>query len=109
MSAYLSRILPMSFEQAVSSITEELKRVGFRVIANIEDKATLIAYQSLRSRGGFELMLPCNIVIQEVIRGRTEVAATDPLLSIRDVRINLDGETEQVRARLKTVINNLKN
>jgi uncharacterized protein (DUF302 family) len=50
-------------------------------------------------------MLPCNVVVQDVGGGRTEVAAIDPVASMQAVdNPKLKQAAERVRALLKTAV-----
>jgi hypothetical protein len=53
-------------------------------------------------------MLPCNVTVQEISDQMTEVAAIDPLASMRAIENPKHGGTaEQVRDKLKKVLENL--
>ena len=44
-----------------------------------------LAYQALQAEDKIGLMLPCNVIVQEVAGGGTEVAAIDPVASMQAV------------------------
>jgi uncharacterized protein (DUF302 family) len=53
-------------------------------------------------------MLPCNVVVQEVGGGRTEVAAIDPVASMQAIdNPQLRDAAKHVQAMLKQVIESL--
>jgi uncharacterized protein (DUF302 family) len=53
-------------------------------------------------------MLPCNVIVQELPGGKVEVAAIDPVASMAAVdNPKLREVGEQVRVKLKAVIDNL--
>ena len=53
-------------------------------------------------------MLPCNVVVQEKTPGKVEVTSIDPVASMAAVNNpNLRTVGEQVREKLKRVIDNL--
>jgi uncharacterized protein (DUF302 family) len=53
-------------------------------------------------------MLPCNVVVQEVGDGRTEIAAIDPVASMQAVdNPRLKQAAERVQALLNKVIGSL--
>ena len=53
-------------------------------------------------------MLPCNVVVQEVGKGRVEVAAIDPVASMQAIdNPKLKAAAEEVRAKLRAVIESL--
>jgi uncharacterized protein (DUF302 family) len=128
MSYYINKKLEVSFDDAVKRTKEELKKEGFGVLAEIDVKETLkkkldvdfrkyrilgacnppLAHQSLQVEDRIGLMLPCNVIVQEADNGQIEVAAIDPVASmhaIENPRLRLIAE--QVREKLKTVMNNL--
>ncbi len=128
MSYYFSKTLKVSFEEAVTRVTEELKKGGFGVLTEIDVKETLkkklnvdfrkykimgacnppYAYKALQAEDKIGLMLPCNVIVQELPGGKVEVAAIDPVASMAAIdNPKLRDVGEQVRAKLKAVIDNL--
>ncbi|OGP60929.1 MAG: hypothetical protein A2V67_01485 [Deltaproteobacteria bacterium RBG_13_61_14] len=128
MSYYFSKTLSSSFEAAESRVREELKKEGFGVLTEIDVKETLkkklkvefkrykilgacnppFAHQALQAEDKIGLMLPCNVIVQELAEGKVEVAAIDPVASMQAVKNNaLLGVARQVQAKLKKVIQNL--
>ena len=128
MSYYFSKEIDLSFEDAISHVTEELKKEGFGVLTEIDVKATLkkkldadfrnyrilgacnppFAHQALLAEPQIGLMLPCNVVVQDGENGKTLVSAIDPLASMKAVDNSTLGEVaEQVRSKLQRVIENL--
>lgn len=128
MSYYFSKILNVSFDEAVARVTEELKKEGFGILTEIDVKETLkkklnvdfkkyrilgacnppLAYKSLQAEDKIGLMLPCNVVVQEISDGKIEVAAIDPVASMQAIENpELREVAEQVRAKLKKVIDSL--
>ena len=128
MAYYFSKILNVSFEEAISKVTEELKKEGFGILTEIDVKETLkkklnvdfnkyrilgvcnppFAYQALRAEDKIGTMLPCNVIVQELAEGKVEVAAIDPVASMQAVKNpELGDVAEQVRIKLRKVIDNL--
>ena len=128
MSYYFSKTLNVSFDEAVARVTEGLKKGGFGVLTEIDVKETLkkklnvdfrkyrilgacnppYAYKALQAEDKIGLMLPCNVIVQELPSGKIEVAAIDPVASMAAVdNPKLRDVGEQVRAKLKAVIDNL--
>lgn len=129
MSYYFSKILGnVSFEGAISKVTEELKKEGFGILTEIDVKETLkkkldvdfkkykilgacnppFAYQALQAEDKIGLMLPCNVIVHEIEEGKIEIVAIDPVASMQAVENpNLGKIAEQVRNKLKTVVQNL--
>jgi uncharacterized protein (DUF302 family) len=125
MNYYYSKVVDLSFEEAIIRVTDELKQEGFGVLTEIDVKATLkkkldvdfrnyrilgacnppFAYQALLAEPQIGLMLPCNVVVQESDNGQIVVSAIDPLASMQAVENAALGEVaEQVKTRLQKVI-----
>ena len=128
MSYYFSKTLDLPFDEAITRVTDELKKEGFGVLTEIDVKATLkkkldadfrnyrilgacnppFAYQALLAEPQIGLMLPCNVVVQDGENGQTIVSAIDPLESMQAVENEKLGEVaEQVKAKLQKVIENV--
>lgn len=128
MSYYFSKTLEVSFDEAVARLTEELKKQGFGILTDIDVRQALkqklnvefknyrilgacnppFAYQALQAEDKIGTMLPCNVIVQQGAEGRVEVAAIDPIASMQAVKNpKLSNIAEQVRAKLKTVIDSL--
>ena len=128
MSYYFSKTLNVSFDEAVARVTEELKKEGFGILTDIDVQATLkkklnadfrkyrilgtcnppFAYQALQAEDKIGLMLPCNVIVQELSEGKVEVAAIDPITSMQAINNPLLGNVaQQVHAKLKKVIESL--
>jgi uncharacterized protein (DUF302 family) len=66
------------------------------------------AHKALQAENKIGLMLPCNVVVQEISDHEIEVAAIDPIASILAVENpKLKDVAEEVRIKLKIVIDNL--
>jgi len=128
MSYYFTKIIRLSFDEAVAKVTDDLKKEGFGILTDIDVKATLkkkldvdfrkyrilgscnppFAYQALQAEDKIGLMLPCNVIVQENNDGTVEVSAIDPIASMQSVKNErLSGVATQVQAKLKKVIENL--
>ena len=128
MSYYFSKLLEISFDDAIKRVIEELKKEGFGILTEIDVKQTLkkklnvdfynykilgacnpnFAYQALQAENKIGTMLPCNVIIQERSKGKVEVSAVDPIASMKAVENSqLKKIAEQVQAKLHKVINNL--
>jgi len=128
MSYYFSKTLKVSFEEAVARVTEALKKDGFGILTEIDVKETLkkklnidfkkykilgacnppFAYKALQAEDRIGLMLPCNVIVQELPGGKVEVAAIDPVASMAAIdNPKLRDVGQEVRAKLKAVIDNL--
>ena len=125
MSYYLSKILTVSFDEAVTRATEALKKEGFGVLTEIDVSATLkkklnvdfpnyrilgacnpaLAYEALKLENKVGTMLPCNVVVRDAGNGQIEVAAIDPVASMQAIENSaLKQAAAQVRAKLEKVI-----
>ncbi len=128
MSYYFSKTLSISFDDAVALVTEELKKEGFGILTEIDVQATLkkkldvdfkkyrilgacnpsFAYKALQAEDRIGLMLPCNVIVMEIPDDQIEVSAIDPAASMQAIdNPELRDVAEQVRAKLKSVIDNL--
>jgi len=128
MGYYFAKTLSSSFEAAESKVREELKKEGFGVLTEIDVKATLkqklnadfrkykilgacnppFVHQALEAEDKIGLMLPCNVIVQELAEGKVEVAAIDPVASMQAVRNEVLAKVaRQVQFKLKKVIFNL--
>ncbi len=128
MSYYFSKVLDISFDDAIARVTEALKGEGFGVLTEIDVKGTLkkkldvdfqrytilgacnptFAYQALQLEKKIGLMLPCNVVVQEQSDGSIEVSAIDPIASMQAIQNpSLGDMASQVQALLKKVIDSL--
>ncbi len=120
-----SKIVNLSYEEAIEKVTEELKKEGFGVLTEIDVKATLkkkldvdfkpykilgacnpsFAYKALQSEEQIGLMLPCNVIVYVNDTGETVVAAIDPIASMQAVKNDKLGEVaETIQGKLKKVI-----
>ena len=125
MSYYFSKTIDLPFDEAITCVTEELKKEGFGVLTEIDVKATLkkkldvdfrnyrilgacnppFAHQALLAEPQIGLMLPCNVVVQEGDNGQTIISAIDPIASMQAVENDSLGKVaEQVRSKLQKVI-----
>lgn len=125
MKYYISKKIATDFDQAVTLVTESLKKEGFGVLTEIDMQEKLkgklnvdfrkykilgacnpaFAYKALQHEDKIGTMLPCSVVVQEIGPGEVEVAAIDPIASMMAVEnpslIEIAGE---VRARLEQAI-----
>jgi uncharacterized protein (DUF302 family) len=127
-SYYFSKILDVSFDQAVAVVSEELRKGGFGILTEIDVRETMkaklnvdfrkyrilgacnppFAYEALKTEDKIGLMMPCNVIVQETSDGRIEVAAIDPLESMSAVaNPKLQDVAVEIRDKLKKVIDSL--
>ncbi|MDC6389081.1 DUF302 domain-containing protein [Maribacter sp. PR1] len=127
---FSTQLKNVTFEEAISKTKEALKKEGFGVLTEIDMKNTLkqkldvdikdykilgacnpsMAYQALQVENKIGTMLPCNVIVQEKEEGNIEIAAVDPAASMQAIKNNALIEiAENVRTKLKQVIQNLNN
>ena len=98
MSFYYAKVLSLPFDQAVQKVSEALKEVGFGIITEISIHETLkkkidvdfrkykilgacnpnFSYQALQADDKVGLLLPCNVVIQEIAEDVVEISTMKP-------------------------------
>jgi len=128
MDYYNTKVVNLSFDEAISKVTEELKKEGFGVLTEIDVRETLkkkldvdfrkykilgacnptFAYKALQIEDKIGTMLPCNIIIQENSQGKTEVSSINPRVSMQTVKNEeLDSVATQIADKLKKVLENV--
>ena len=128
MSYYFAKTLTADFDEAVRRTTEALKHEGFGIITEIDVKDIFkkkinvdfrsyrilgacnptLAHEALQIEDKAGTMLPCNVVVQDIGGGRTEVAAIDPVASMQAIKNpRLKSAAERVQAKLRKVIDSL--
>jgi uncharacterized protein (DUF302 family) len=121
----MNKTVDLSFEDAIGRVTEELKKEGFGILTEIDMQATMkkkldvdlrpykilgacnphFAYKALQAESHIGVFLPCNVIVQDVGDGKTDVAAVDPLVAMSRVdNPALIPVAEEIRARLQRVI-----
>ncbi|MCL4272147.1 MAG: DUF302 domain-containing protein [Anaerolineales bacterium] len=125
---YFNKTVGLSFEDAIAKVTEELKKEGFGILTEIDMAGTMkkkldvdirpykilgacnppFAYKALQAESHIGIYLPCNVIVQDVGDGKTEVAAVDPLVAMSQVENPaLETVAKDVQAKLQRVIDNL--
>jgi uncharacterized protein (DUF302 family) len=128
MKYYFSKTIAINFDNAILRVTEALKTEGFGILTEIDVQATLkkkldvdfrrykilgacnppFAYKALQAEDKIGLLLPCNIIIQEISDGNIEVAAINPLETMSIVKnAKLIGIAAEVQRKLRNVIESL--
>lgn len=127
MAYYYSKTIKDSFDEAVSRITKALKEEGFGILTEIDVQETLkkkldvdfrkyrilgacnppFAYMALQAEDKVGIMLPCNVIVQETVDGNVEIAAVDPLASMKAIdNPELRKIAETIGHKLKKAIQN---
>jgi uncharacterized protein (DUF302 family) len=128
MAYYFSKTVSTGFNETVKRTADALKAEGFGIISEIDVKKTLkekigadfrnyrilgacnpkLAHEALQLEDKVGTMLPCNVVVQEVGGGKTEVAAIDPVASMQAINNpKLRDAAERVQGMLRKVIESL--
>ena len=126
---YMATKLPISFAEALERTEEVLKQEGFGIISRIDIQEALktkidvdfrpytilgacnpkLAYEALKIEDKVGTMLPCNVVVQELEPGQTEIAAIDPVASMQAIEnAELTEAAREVRKKLGRVIETLE-
>jgi uncharacterized protein (DUF302 family) len=129
MSYYFNTIIEGNFENVVQKTSEALQKEGFGVLTDIDVTATLkkklgvdfrkyrilgacnpsYAYKALQAEDKIGTMLPCNIIVQQIDDERIEVAAIDPIASMRSIdNPSLGMIAREIQEKLKKVIDLIK-
>ena len=99
MSNYaFGRAVTLDFDKAVARVTEELAKVGFGVLTEIDVQATMkkklgqdmppyrilgacnpqLASQAIAAEPQIGALLPCNVVVRQDAQGAVQVEVMDP-------------------------------
>ena len=122
-----SKKVNIDFEQAIESVKEELKNVGFGVLTEVDIKSTLknkidveienytilgachpqSAYQSIQLEIEIGLMLPCNVIVYQKNK-EVFVSAIKPSVAMGMIKKEaLAAVASDIETLLKSVIDNL--
>lgn len=128
MSYDIGKFLETTPEQARERAIEALFGEGFGVLTEIDVRATMkkkldrdmryytilgacnpeMAWKAIEREPKIGAMLPCNVIVRELVDGRVEISAVDPLASMQAVENPELGQVaEEVRSRLQRVIDAL--
>jgi uncharacterized protein (DUF302 family) len=128
MAYAISKKVNYSFEEAITKVTEELKKVGFGILTEIDVKETFkkkldvdfpkykilgacnppLAHKALTAEPEIGLLLPCNVVVFENEEHEVTVSAIDAIAMFKIVsRNDVESIAEQVNEKLQQVIDNV--
>lgn len=102
---YFSKELSIDFDNAIQLVKDNLSKIGFGVVSEIDVTNTFknklnldfrkyrilgachpqTAFKALSVENKIGTMLPCNIIVQELDNGNIEIAAIDPIESMKAV------------------------
>jgi uncharacterized protein (DUF302 family) len=123
----ISKLVNLTYEEAINRVTEELKKEGFGVLTTIDVKETLkkklgvdfdkyiilgacnppFAYKALQAEYDLGLLLPCNVVVYER-DGKVFVSAFNPMVMTQIIdNPALKEIAQEVRKKLERVIQNV--
>jgi uncharacterized protein (DUF302 family) len=126
MSYHIAYKTALPFDAALLLVRETLADEGFGVLTEIDVSSTqknkigvdfrpyrilgacnpTLAYHALQAEPLIGTMLPCNVKVQELPGGGVEVAAIDPVESIRSVGVpELAEVAAVVREKLRRAVN----
>ena len=128
MKYYFSKKISTDFDQAVLLVTESLKKEGFGVLTEINLQEKLkeklnvdfrkykilgaynpaYAYKAIQQEDKIGTMLPCSVVVQELVNNEIEVAAIDPVASMMAIENpGLAVIAEEIKEKLERAIASL--
>jgi uncharacterized protein (DUF302 family) len=105
MSYYITKSTKGDFDAVLSKVIEKLKDEGFGVLTEIDVANSLkqklgvemkryrilgacnpgLAHKALSVEDKIGVMLPCNVIVQEMADGVVDVAAIDPRMAMRQI------------------------
>lgn len=128
MNYYYTKTVDYSVDEAVEKITAHLKEKGFGILTQIDVQKTLkekidadfrpykilgacnpnFAKEAITKESRIGLMLPCNVIVQQIEDGKTEVSAINPERTIKTIgNEGLNDIAERVGTVMQTMINSL--
>jgi uncharacterized protein (DUF302 family) len=128
MSYYFNKTLNLSFDKAITGVTEELKKEGFGILTDIDVQATLKkkldvefrkyrilgacnppnAYKAILAEENIGLMLPCNVIVYEK-GSKTVLSVIRPTVAMQMIdNVELQEVAEAVEGQLKKVFDAIK-
>ncbi len=128
MTYYYNRTITANFADALTAVTEALKKEGFGILSQINIAEKLkeklgidfnnylilgacnppLAYKALQLENKIGVMLPCNVVVQETAPGKVEITAIDPTASMATVGNQaLLPIAEEVGKKLKNAVDSV--
>jgi uncharacterized protein (DUF302 family) len=128
MSYYFAKIVQTNFEETLIKVEEELKKESFGVLTEIDVQATFkkkldvdfrkykilgacnppFAHKALTAEDKVGVLLPCNVIVQELENNNVEVAIVNPIDSMQSVKNDKLGEiASEVTDKLKRVLDKI--
>lgn len=128
MSYYFAKTVETNFEETLLKVEEELKKESFGVLTEIDVQATFkkkldvdfrkykilgacnppFAHKALTADDKVGVLLPCNVIVQELDGNKVEVAIVNPIVSMQSVKnAALESIASEVTDKLKKVLENI--
>jgi uncharacterized protein (DUF302 family) len=128
MSYYFAKTVETNFEETLRKVEEELKKESFGVLTEIDVQATFkkkldvdfrkykilgacnppFAHKALTAEDKVGVLLPCNVIVQELDDNKVEVAIVNPIVSMQSVKnAALESIASEVTDKLKKVLENI--
>ena len=125
MNYHMTKTVSLPFDTAIEKVTGALKAEGFGILTDIDIKATLhkkldvdfrpyrilgacnppLAHEALQTEDKVGVLLPCNVVVQEVKPGEVEVSAMDPVGAMEAIgNDKLTDLARRVKGKLNKVL-----
>lgn len=125
MTYYHAKTTALPFDEAVARTRETLKAEGFGIITEVDIAATFkkkidvdfrpyiilgacnpkAAHEALGFEDKVGLMLPCNVIVQALASGGSEIAAIDPVASMTAIdNADLKAKATEIGASLKRAV-----
>ncbi len=121
---YFNTKVQADFETTIEKVKSELTEEGFGILSDIDVKSTLeqklnisfrkyrilgacnppFSHRALQAEDKIGTLLPCNLIVQEIDSGSTEVAAIDPEASMQGVG---NPEIEKIAGEIKEKLQNV--
>lgn len=128
MAYHLSKKITASFDEAVETVTEELRKEGFGIITTIDLRKTfkkkinkdfrnyiilgacnpMYAYEALLTEDKTGVFLPCNVIVQQHENNDVEVSIVNPeelMNGIDDLNLKTFGT--EIKEAMQNVLNRL--
>jgi len=118
-------VLNISYEDAISKVTDALKEEGLGILTEIDVKATLkkkldvdfrkyvilgacnppYAYRTLKADLDVGLLLPCNVIVYETDDKKACISAINPISALEVIKNEeLRKIAEEVTSKLRRVV-----
>jgi uncharacterized protein (DUF302 family) len=122
---YISKIVDLTFDEAVDAVTDSLMEQGFGILTEIDVQAKFkeklglafrkylilgacdpkSAYKALQAEDKIGVLLPCNVIVQETSAAQVEIAAMDPSAMMESIDNRALSElAKDVRDRLAAAL-----